>query len=111
MIAVRRALALAGALVVFQAGCGSEMTGDNLVSQTDDSGSIGGDVGGADLPETMWAAAVAGSVIYTDALATGWTDWSWATHNLANASPVASGSGAISRVPAARAASTPALKT
>src|SRR6185312_320279 len=34
--------------------------------------------------------------IYTDALTNGWTDWSWATHNLSNTSPVASGSRSIS---------------
>ena len=33
--------------------------------------------------------------IYNDALAAGWADWSWATHNLANTSPVASGTDSI----------------
>jgi chitinase len=35
------------------------------------------------------------AAIYTDALAAGWQDWSWATVNLASASPVASGTRAI----------------
>ena len=34
--------------------------------------------------------------VYTDALANGWQDWSWATVNLANSSPVQSGSASIS---------------
>ena len=36
------------------------------------------------------------SSIFSDALTTGWQDWSWATRNLANTSPVAAGSKSIS---------------
>lgn len=36
------------------------------------------------------------SSIYSDALAPGWTDWSWATRSLANTSPVWSGTRSIS---------------
>ncbi|MBS2027022.1 MAG: hypothetical protein JST54_03875 [Deltaproteobacteria bacterium] len=46
----------------------------------------------ADAQESLTAAAP----VYTDALASGWADWSWATRNLANASPVASGTRSIS---------------
>ena len=36
--------------------------------------------------------------IYTDHLVNGFQDWSWATHNLANASPVHSGTASISQM-------------
>jgi len=35
-------------------------------------------------------------VVYDDSLTTGWQDWSWATHNLSNPSPVHGGSASIS---------------
>ena len=41
-------------------------------------------------------AARADQIIYTDSLQNGWQDWSWATVNLANTSPVHSGADAIS---------------
>ncbi len=34
--------------------------------------------------------------VYEDALASGWSDWSWATHNLANPAPVSAGADSIS---------------
>lgn len=37
--------------------------------------------------------------IYSDALASGWEDWSWATHSLTNTSPVHAGTYSISMVP------------
>src|SRR5262245_65322679 len=40
--------------------------------------------------QTSEALKAAGPV-YADGLAGGWSDWSWATRNLANTSPVASG--------------------
>src|SRR4051812_13733819 len=45
-------------------------------------------------PDATSAATVSGA-IYADALASGWADWSWASHNLANASPVAQGTRSI----------------
>ncbi|NMO19081.1 chitinase [Pyxidicoccus fallax] len=42
------------------------------------------------------ATAAGDTTLYTDALGTGWVDWSWATRNLAVTSPVASGTRAIS---------------
>jgi chitinase len=42
------------------------------------------------------ATAVDPNSIYADALGAGWVDWSWATHNLAATSPVASGTRAVS---------------
>jgi len=41
-------------------------------------------------------AASADQIIYTDSLQNGWQSWSWATVNLANTSPVHSGTDAIS---------------
>ena len=38
-------------------------------------------------------------VIYDDALAGGWQDWSWATHDLKSPSPVHSGAAAIALIP------------
>jgi len=43
----------------------------------------------------------ADQIIYTDSLQNGWQDWSWATDNLANTSPVHSGSDSISVTEAA----------
>ena len=45
---------------------------------------------------TQWTSAQAGQQIYTDTLANGWQNWSWATVNFANLSPVHSGSSSIS---------------
>ena len=42
------------------------------------------------------AAAVGDTTLYSDALGTGWVDWSWAPRNLAATSPVASGTRALS---------------
>jgi hypothetical protein len=43
------------------------------------------------------APAVPGqTLIYGDALAAGWEDWSWVTHSLANAAPVSAGARSIS---------------
>ncbi len=39
------------------------------------------------------------AVVYHDALAPGWDDWSWAVHDLANPSPVAGGTASISFEP------------
>jgi hypothetical protein len=53
-------------------------------------------------PCWLWAAlalqltASADQIIYDDALENGWQNWSWATVNLANTSPVHSGSDSIS---------------
>ncbi len=45
---------------------------------------------------TLQMAARADQVIYDDSLENGWANWSWATVNLANTSPVHSGSDSIS---------------
>jgi chitinase len=42
------------------------------------------------------AAAAGDTNLYVDGLGSGWEDWSWATHNLAATSPVASGTRAVS---------------
>ncbi len=42
------------------------------------------------------ALAQTGQVVYTDALASGWQNWSWATVNLNNSTPVQSGTASIS---------------
>ncbi|WP_240359047.1 glycosyl hydrolase family 18 protein [Pyxidicoccus trucidator] len=47
-------------------------------------------------PGDVEAAAVDSNTLFADALGTGWTDWSWATRNLAATSPVASGTRAVS---------------
>ncbi|QSQ19979.1 chitinase [Pyxidicoccus parkwayensis] len=47
-------------------------------------------------PVEAAAAAVDPNSIYVDALGSGWTDWSWATHNLAATSPVFAGTRAVS---------------
>jgi chitinase len=47
-------------------------------------------------PVEAEAAAVDANTLYADALGTGWTDWSWATRNLAATSPVNSGTRALS---------------
>ncbi|MBZ4415045.1 glycosyl hydrolase family 18 protein [Myxococcus sp. RHSTA-1-4] len=48
------------------------------------------------VPVDVTPAAVGDTTLYADALGSGWADWSWATHNLAVTSPVASGTRAIS---------------
>lgn len=45
------------------------------------------------------AAGAQDLVVYDDGLAAGFGDWSWATHNLANSSPIYSGSASISMEP------------
>src|SRR5208282_3338874 len=45
---------------------------------------------------TLQLTARANQIIYDDALENGWANWSWATVNLANTSPVHSGSHSIS---------------
>ena len=47
-------------------------------------------------PDAAQDAVTSAVPVYDDALASGWADWSWATRNLSNASPVASGSRSIS---------------
>src|SRR5258707_13108960 len=44
----------------------------------------------------MQFAARADQAVYTDSLQIGWTNWSWATVNLANGSPIHAGSASIS---------------
>jgi hypothetical protein len=67
-------VALAGTLALLTAGC---------------------TVGGAD-PLTTSAAVTSTAIsVYSDALAAGWADWSWASHNLANTTPVALGARSI----------------
>ena len=49
------------------------------------------------LPQPLLASTTADTPIYTDALATGWDDWSWdTTRNLAAATPVHGGTASIS---------------
>src|SRR5215469_1307039 len=45
---------------------------------------------------TSVARAQSDQAVYTDALVNGWQNWSWATVNLANTSPVQSGTDSIS---------------
>jgi hypothetical protein len=54
----------------------------------------------------LWAlnTAAAPMDVYTDALGPGWEDWGWATHSLANTSPVHAGTYSISLVPSGWAA-------
>lgn len=49
----------------------------------------------------LWTpgAAAAPMVVYDDALGPGWDDWGWGTYDLANSSPVHSGTYSISLVP------------
>src|SRR5262249_4748879 len=47
--------------------------------------------------DTTAAGLVSGAVVYTDGLQAGWSDWSFSiTRNLANTSPIASGTRSIS---------------
>ncbi|QDE95503.1 glycosyl hydrolase family 18 protein [Myxococcus xanthus] len=69
--------------------CGNESIADGLppeASAPDDSA----------LPVQAEAVDDGSTTLYEDALGPGWVDWSWATHNLAATSPVASGSRAVS---------------
>src|SRR5207245_8772339 len=45
----------------------------------------------SDVCSSDLASAQTDQLIYTDSLASGWQDWSWATVNLANTSPIHSG--------------------
>jgi hypothetical protein len=58
------------------------------------------------LVAVLWgfSAAAAPIAVYTDALGTGWEDWSWATHSLTNTNPVHAGGYSISLVPSGWAA-------
>jgi alpha-L-arabinofuranosidase len=53
-------------------------------------------VAGLLLAQTLPASAQVDQSIYTDSLLNGWQNWSWATVNLANHTPVRSGSSSIS---------------
>jgi hypothetical protein len=64
----------AWAVVFFLAGCGAE----------------------APPPIARSEEAITVAPLYGDALAAGWSDWSWATHNLSNGAPVAAGARSIS---------------
>ena len=68
------------ALGVLLAGCGAAP--DDGSSDTEPTAEVQGEL-------------ASNSPVFTDALGTGWQDWSWASHSLTNASPVGSGTRSI----------------
>ena len=51
--------------------------------------------GDTEMPDEGHGALEATNAIFGDALATGWSDWSWGAHDLATTSPVAAGTRSI----------------
>ena len=77
----RRAILMLIAVLAVSACGGTEPTSSQLSASQPRQGAAG--------------AAATSIAIYDDALATGWADWSWATHSLANTTPVAAGTRSI----------------